>query len=158
MTAAASADLNFRGSFAYTHAEYDKFPLAQTYVPLPTGGNLAVTADASGNQMTRAPRTSFNLGFDYGHDINNGRISMAGNLYHSARVYFDFAERFSQDPYSLVSGEIAWTSKSRALKLSIWATNLTDAKVFREIRNGPLTSDVSYETPRRIGVGASFRF
>lgn len=159
VTAAATEDLNLRGSFAYTHADYKSFPLAQTYVPLPTGGNSAVTADVSGRNMTRAPRTSFNLGFDWGTDVSSGgRVTVSGNLYHSARVYFDFANNFSQKPYSLVSSEIAWTSEDEALKLSLWAANLTNEKVFREIRNGPLTSDVSYETPRRIGVGASFRF
>lgn len=158
VTAAATDDLNLRGSFAYTHAEYKHFPQAQTYEPLPTGGNASVTADVSGKNMTRAPRTSFNLGFDWGRDLTSGRFIVAGNLYHSSRVYFDFANNFSQDPYTLVSGEIGWISDNEALKVSLWATNLTDEKVFREIRNGPLTSDVTYETPRRIGIGVSSRF
>jgi len=158
VTAAVTPDFNLRGSFAYTHSKYKDFPAAQTYVPLAIGGNDAVTANVSGRSMTRAPRTSFNLGFDWGRDIESGRVTVSGSLYHSARVYFDFANTFSQKPYSLLSGELAWTSKSEAVRLSLWATNITNEKVFREIRNGPLTSDVTYETPRRVGIGASTRF
>jgi iron complex outermembrane receptor protein len=158
VTAAATRDLNLRRSFAYAHGNYKSFPLTQTFVPQPNGGNLGVTADASGNQMTRSPRTSFNVGFDWGHDIGGGRISVSSNAYHSAKVYFDFANRFAQKSYTLVSGEVAYAMLDDALRLSLWATNLTNAKVFREIRIGASSTDVSYEQPRRIGVGAAFKF
>lgn len=158
VTAVVSPDFTIRASGAFTHADYKDFPLAQGFIPLPTGGNTPVSEDASGNQMTRSPRTSFNLGFNWGRDVGSGRIGVSGNLYHSSRVYFDFANRFSQKPYSLLSGEVSWTSPNEALRFTLWATNLTNEKVFREIRNGPLTTDVTYETPRRIGVGASLKF
>ncbi|WP_289145140.1 TonB-dependent receptor [uncultured Sphingobium sp.] len=158
LTAAATPDLNIRGSVAYTHGDYKSFPLAQTFVPQPNGGNLGVTADVSGNQMTRSPRTSFNVGFDWGHDIGDGRISVSSNVFHSAKVYFDFANRFAQKNYTLVSGEIGYTIMDNALRFSLWATNLTNAKVFREIRIGASSTDVTYEQPRRVGVGASYKF
>lgn len=158
VTAAVSEDLTIRASGAFTHADYKDFPLAQGFIPLPTGGNTPVSEDASGNQMTRSPRSSFNLGFNWGRDIGSGRIGVSGNFYHSSRVYFDFANRFSQKPYSLLSGELSWTAPNENLRFTLWATNLTNEKVFREIRNGPLTADVTYETPRRVGVGASVKF
>lgn len=158
LTAAVTDDLIIRASGAFTHADYKDFPLAQGFIPLPTGGNTPVSEDASGNQMTRSPRTSFNLGFNWGRDIGSGRIGVSGNFYHSSRVYFDFANRFSQKPYSLLSGELSWTAPDENLRFTLWATNLTNEKVFREIRNGPLTTDVTYETPRRVGVGASVKF
>jgi iron complex outermembrane recepter protein len=157
LTAVVNDDLTIRASGAYTHANYKNFPLAQGFIPLPTGGNTPVSEDASGNQMTRSPRTSFNLGFTWGHDIGSGRIGLSGNFYHSSRVFFDFANRFSQKPYSLLSGEVSW-SPSERLRFTVWGTNITNAKVFREIRNGPLTTDVTYETPRRVGVGAALKF
>jgi iron complex outermembrane receptor protein len=157
LTAVVTQDLTIRASAAYTHADYKNFPLAQGFIPLATGGNTPVSEDASGNQMTRSPRTSFNLGFNWGREIGSGRIGVSGNFYHSSRVYFDFANRFSQEPYSLLSGEVSW-SPNEQLRFTLWATNLTNAKVFREIRNGPLTTDVTYETPRRVGVGAALKF
>lgn len=158
VTAAVTDNFNIRGSAAFTHANYKKFPLAQGFVPQPTGGNLAVSEDASGKQMTRAPRTSFNLGFDFHRPISGGEFGISANAYHSSRVYFDFANRFSQSPYTLISGEISYKLESVPLRFTIWATNLTDEEVFREIRNGPLTTDVTYETPRRIGIGVGYEF
>lgn len=158
LTAAATRDLNLRGSIAYTHGDYRSFPQAQTFVAQPSGGNLGVTADVSGNQMTRSPRFSMNGGIDWGHDLGDGRLSIAANVYHSSRVYFDFANYYSQKPYSLVSGEIAWTILDDKLKFSVWATNLTNEKVFREIRAGALSTDVSYEQPRKVGVGVGYKF
>lgn len=158
ITAAATDDLNLRGSLAYTHGNYKDFPLAQTFVPGPTGGNSPVTADVSGNNMIRAPRLSFNIGFDWGADLAGGRLGINANLYHSSRVYFDFANRFSQKPYELVSSEISWTTADEAWRFSLWTNNLTNAKVYREIRAGALGTDVSYEQPRRVGIGASYKF
>lgn len=158
ITAVATRNLSIRASAAYTHAQYKEFPLAQTFVPLPVGGNMAVTADVSGNEMTRAPRTTFNIGFNWGHDVAGGRLNVAGNVFHSARVYFDFANLASQKPYTLSNGEIAWTDASERWTLSLWATNLTDERVYRELRTGAFGNDGAFEMPRRVGVGAALKF
>ena len=153
-----TADLNLRGSFAYTHGEYSSFPLAQTFIPLPTGGNTVVAQDVSGKQIIRAPRTSFNLGFDWGHDLGGGRLMVIGNLFHSARVYYDFLNIFSQKPYTMVSGEISWTTPNKNWRFSLWGKNLTNAAVYQQIRPGALSTDGYHEQPRSIGIGAELKF
>lgn len=158
LTAAVSDDLNLRTAAAYTHGKYESFPAAQVFVPLPTGGNLVTTADVSGNQLIRAPEWTFNAGFNWGHDLASGRIGAAGNVFHSTKVYHDFANNFAQPAYTLISGEVSWTTQDEKWRVSLWSTNLTNAKVFQQIRPGALSADVIYEMPRRIGIGAEVRF
>lgn len=99
-------DLRLRAAVAYTHARYKDFPNAQGFTPIVNGngnyaGNVAAPYDASGKVMTRAPEWSGNVGFDWSHDVGNGRVTLAGNLLWSSRVYYDFANIFSQRPYTL---------------------------------------------------------
>lgn len=157
-TIAPTRDLSLRGSVAYSHARYKSFPLAQVFFPLATGGNTVTTGDVSGNNLVRSPEWSFNLGGDWGHDLGAGRINLNGNLFHSSRVYFDFRNSLSQKPYTLISGELSYTDPSEQWRFSLWTQNLTNAKVFREIRAGALDTDVTYEMPRRIGLGVAYKF
>lgn len=158
VTAAVTKDLNLRGALVYTHAEYTSFPAAQGFVPRPTGGNQVVPSDASGNHMIRAPRHTINLGFDWGRDVGSGRLQIVGNLFHSARVYYDFLNLASQKPYTTLSGEMSWTSPNEAWRFSIWAKNITNEAYVQTLRPGALGTDAIFERPRQVGLGAAYRF
>ena len=108
--------------------------------------------------MTRAPEWSGNVGFDWGHDVGNGRVTLAGNLLWSSRVYYDFANRFSQRPYTLSNLSVNWQPESEAFKIGLWVTNLTNAKVLQTVRPGTLGTDGFYEQPRKIGVTIETKF
>ena len=149
--------LNIRTAVSYLHGEYTNFPGAQDFVPRPQGGNMAVVADASGNNVIRAPRFTAMLGVDWRIPLAGGELGLAGNFFHSSRVYYDAPNRYSQDPYETVSGEISWTT-AEDLRFSLWATNLTNAKVAQQIRPGVPGTDILYEKPRVVGVGAEYRF
>lgn len=156
--AAVSDALKLRGSLAYTHANYTDFPRAQSFLPLPTGGNTIQTLDVAGNNMTRAPRLTMNMGFDWSQDVGGGKLALSGNVYRSSRVYFDFANRFSQKPYLTATAELAWTTADEAWRFSIWANNITNEKIYREIRTSGVSADATYEQPRKIGIGAAYKF
>ena len=149
--------LNIRTAVSYLHGEYTDFPGAQDFVPRPQGGNAAVVTDASGNKVIRAPRFTAMLGVDWRIPLAGGELGLAGNFFHSSRVYYDAPNRYSQDPYEMVSGEISWTT-AEDLRFSLWATNLTNAKVAQQIRPGAPGTDILYEKPRVVGVGAEYRF
>lgn len=157
ITTAPTRNLNIQGSIAYAHGEYKDFPLAQTFVPLPTGGNAVVAADVSGKQMIRSPRVTYNLGFNWSHDIGNNSMTISANAYRSGRVYYDFANNFSQKPYTMINAEIAYLFGEN-WRLSLSATNLTNAAVFQQIRVGPLSADGVLERPRRVSLGAEYKF
>jgi iron complex outermembrane receptor protein len=158
LTASPLADLTLTGNVAYNHARYDHFPLAQAFVRRPDGGNTPVIIDASGKQMLRAPDWTFSVGFDWGHSFSAGRLGISGNVYHSSRVYYDFGNVFSQKPYEMVNGQIAWTTPDEAWKFTLWTTNLFNAKVYQQMRPSALATDTLYEQPRRVGIGAEMHF
>ena len=158
MTVVPTRDLNIRASTVYTHAEYDSFPLAQVFIPRPTGGNVVTSADVGGNRMIRTPRYTFNLGGTYGTDIGDGRLNASVNLFHSGKVYYDFLNSLVQKSYTLLSGEIGWQLPGDRITLSLFANNLTNAKVAQQISPGPLGTYIIYERPRRVGIGAEIRF
>lgn len=108
--------------------------------------------------MTRAPEWSGNVGFDWGHDVGNGRVTLAGNLLWSSRVYYDFANRFSQRPYTLTNLSVNWQPGSEAFKIGLWVTNLTNAKVLQTVRPSTLAVDGFYEQPRKIGMTIETKF
>ena len=158
LTASPNPDLNIRGSIAYIHARYKDFLAAQTFVPLPTGGNATVTSDVSGNTLTRAPKFTFNVGFDWAHEVAGGKFGIAGNVFHSTKLYYDFLNIFEQKAYTLTNANVSWTTPDERFRFSIWATNLTNEKVWQTLRPGALGTDGFYEQPRKIGVGAEVRF
>jgi iron complex outermembrane receptor protein len=158
VTATPVSRLNLRGSVAYTHGEYKEFRGAQVALPQPEGGNRIVAADVSGNRMIRTPRYSFNVGFDWGVDAAGGLLTIAGNVYHSDRVYYDPMNLFSQPAYTMVRSDISWATPDEKWVFSLWATNLTNAKVAQQIRVNTFDTDIVYEPPRRVGVGAQYRF
>ena len=152
------ADLKLRAAIAYTHARYKDFPLAQGFFPRVDGGNDVIAINASGKTMTRAPEWSGNFGFDWGHDVANGRLNVNGNISFSSRVYYDFANNFSQGAYSLSNMSVSWSPASEKWKMTFWVTNLTNEKVLQTIRVGGQSADGFYEQPRKFGVTMETKF
>jgi iron complex outermembrane receptor protein len=150
--------LNIRAAVAYLHGEYTDFIGAQDFVPRPQGGNTAAVVDASGNNVIRAPRFTAMLGVDWRRELAGGELGIAGNFFHSSRIYYDAPNRYSQQPYQMLSGEISWTTPDEQWRFSLWATNLTNEKVAQQIRPSALGTDILYEKPRVVGIGAQYKF
>jgi len=158
VTIAPSRDLNLRGSTAYSHARYSDFPAAQSFFPLPLGGNQVTAADASGNVMTRAPKWTFSVGADWGHDFEAGRLGASLNVFHSTKVYYDFQNIFFQKAYTLLNGSVSWATNDELWKLTLAVSNITNAKVLQTMRVGGLGTDGFYEPPRKIAIGIERKF
>jgi len=151
-------NLQLRGALAYSHARYEEFQDAQGFFPLPNGGNQVIAINAAGNTMTRAPEWSGNAGFDWGHDVGNGRLNLNGNVSFSSRVYYDFANNFSQGFYALSNATASWSPDSEGWKVSLWVTNLTNEKVLQTMRVGGQDTDGFYEQPRKVGATFAINF
>jgi iron complex outermembrane receptor protein len=87
-----------------------------------------------------------------------GRGHLAGNLFRSSRVYYDYLNALSQDPYTILSGELGWTTAGEQVTVRLFASNLLNAKVAQQISPGPQGTYIIYERPRRIGIGLDYRF
>jgi iron complex outermembrane receptor protein len=169
VTASPNSELNIRGSIAYIHARYENFLAAQTFVPRTNppgaypngvliGGNDTVTSNVSGKTLTRAPKFTFNVGFDWAHEVAGGKFGIAANVFHSTKLYYDFLNIFEQKAYTLTNANVSWTTPDERFRFSVWATNLTNEKVWQTLRPGAFGTDGFYEQPRKIGVGAEVRF
>ena len=158
LTISPADGLNIRAAASYLHGEYKAFPGAQDFVPRPGGGNVPGVTDASGNRVIRAPRFTSMMGIDWRTPLAGGEFAASANIFRSSRVFYDAPNRFSQDPYEMVSGELSWTPGSSDIRFSLWVTNLTNSKIAQQIRPSPLGTDLLYEKPRTVGVGAEYRF
>lgn len=158
LTASPLRGLQLNAAVAYNDGKYRNFPLAQTFVPLATGGNAAVTADVAGKRLIRSPKYTFSVGASWEHEYSAGTASLNANLFHSTRVYYDFANTFSQDPFTRVNARASWSPSGSDWTFSLWSTNLTNAKIVQQIRIGLASADQVYEPPRQVGVGVELKF
>ena len=157
-TVAPSSQFQVRGFAAYNHADYKDFPLAQGFFPLPGGGNSIAPVDASGNQMPRAPRWTFSISPSFNMPLGSGVLDINASLFNSSKVFFDFRNATFQSSYVLVNSEIGWTTGDKKLRVNLFAANVTNEKVIQEVRPGALGTDLRYELPRRLGIGATYNF
>lgn len=157
LTIAPTADVNIRPALVYTHAKYNSFPGAQTFTRRPNGGNIVTSEDASGKNIIRTPRYTLSLGVDYGFDLAGGRLTLSSNVFQSGKVHYDFQNTVTQRAFTLLSADVRWTAPDGHLSLSLFGTNLTNAKVAQQVTPGPAGSYMVYERPIRVGIGAEYR-
>ncbi|WP_070157250.1 TonB-dependent receptor [Sphingobium phenoxybenzoativorans] len=146
-------------------ATYKNFPNAQVFFPVPgptagspARGNTAATVDVSGNNMVRAPDYTFTISGDWSHETDSGTFGANVSLFGSGRVYYDFNNRLSQDPYVRLNGQVSWTTPDEKLRFRIFGTNLLNKTIIQQASETPLTDQVTYERPREIGVGVDMKF
>jgi iron complex outermembrane receptor protein len=156
--AAVNPDFNIRFAGSLLDAKYDSFPNAQVFVPTGRGGNATATQDVSGNRLLRAPKYTLSLGADWSTDVAGGRMKLSGNLFNSARVYYDFANRVSQKPYTLANAEVSWSPQAADWRVGVYATNLTNTHVVQQISTTSFADFFTLERPREVGISAQYKF
>lgn len=160
VTARAAPNFNIRAYATYLKARYDSFPGAQIFRPSGLGGNVAVSPfDASNKDMIRAPRATVGVNFDWSHDTDLGRFGLAGNVFHSAKYYWDFENRLTQPAYTMINGDISFSPAALdGLRLSVFVRNLANEVVYGQMTSTSTADVVGYERPRTWGASASFTF
>jgi iron complex outermembrane receptor protein len=170
ITARPAPSLNLRAFGTLLNAKFTSFPGAQIFNPrfenqtaiggsaLTPIGNLAAIADVSGNRMIRAPKLTLGASVDYTKETSAGDFGIALNAYHSAKYYWDVANRLAQPGYVTLSGEISWTSPSDALRVSLWGKNLTNEVIYGSLTPTGNDDSAVFDKPRTFGVTAEFRF
>lgn len=159
-TVKVSRNFNLRGYGTYLRAKYDSFPTAQIFRPLGTGGNASIAPyDASGKDMIRAPRATVGVNFDWSHDTSLGTFGLAGNVFHSAKYYWDFENRLTQPAYTMINGDISFSPAGLdKLRLSVFVRNLANEVVYSQMTSTATADKVGFERPRTWGASASFSF
>ncbi len=149
-------EFSVRLGAAYTDAEYQSFPGATTFAPLPAGGNLQVPADASGHQMIRTPDWTINAGLSYRTVVAEGELMATANVFFSDSYYWDVENRLEQDAYEMVNARVAWTTPNDRLRFSVWGENLTDELYGLWVGSTTLGDRVAYARPRTFGATVEF--
>jgi iron complex outermembrane receptor protein len=156
-------NLRISASGSFIDPTYDSFPNAQVFTPIPGAagrplGNVATTADVSGNDLIRAPRSTVSLSADWSHELYGGTFAINGSVFRSAKTYYDFGSRLQQPAYTRVNGQVSWTTADDKLRVRLFATNLTDEVIIQQATATPIADQVTYERPREVGVALEVRF
>jgi iron complex outermembrane receptor protein len=156
----ATPDLTLNAGVAYTHAKYANFKNAAVYEPLPNGGNIQTSEDASGHPMIRTPRWSMNGSVNYGHDIGDaGRAELFVSGYYASRVYYDANSRVSQAGYATMDAELSFAPTAiKGLRFVLWGKNLTDKIYLISVLEGAPADGVSFADPRTFGARIDYQF
>lgn len=166
----ASHDLTLRVGGVYLDAKYKNFESAEAFVPYSSvpggcpaasspGGNCAVSVDASGNRMMRAPKFTLTANVDYEHEMDWGSFGLSANLNYDSGFYFDPVENLRQKRYTLVNAQVFVQPKIlHGLRLSVYGKNLTNKNYLSSTLESTVTTGMSYGAPRQYGVQADFKF
>lgn len=151
-------ELRLRAGANWTHSEYKNFTSAPFFVPIPTGGNTAVTGDASGNPLIRAPEFTGNLSLDYRRPIGSGLLFASGNFYYNSGFAWTVDDRVRQSDYVLVNAEIGWAWNDERYRVALWGRNLTDTLYGQSVSVTGFADAIAYARPRTYGVSFEVRF
>lgn len=139
---APTRELNFRAGAGYLNSKYTSFKNAQTIKPNPgvdpTDGHIGgylngfLPYDASGNDMIRVPKWTFNLGGSYDVDTAAGGFGLDLNWSYNDGFAWDADNRIRQPSYSLFDAGLKWTPPGAENRYTIrfWAKNITKTKYY----------------------------
>ncbi|MEJ7935753.1 TonB-dependent receptor [Sphingobium sp. AN558] len=130
LTVVVNDALNLRASATYLHAEYKKFPNAAVFVPAPSGAAVAISTNASGSDLTFAPKWTVSLGFDYKTILPGGSSILLSSSYY-------YNDGFDTQPlrgplsipsWSNVTASVTWRTANDKYFVRVWGDNLTNEK------------------------------
>ncbi len=170
--AALSDGLMLRFSGGYLNSKYKDFPNAQTPVvntntdPAlgPVGGYQYgfLPYDASGNDMVRVPKWTFNIGANYNLETGIGVFNFDINWAYNDGFAWDADNALRQPSYSLVDAQVKYTfpGEGNRFAIRLWAKNITKEKYYvAEVQSdGPRGSSAMPGAPRTYGFDWLFKF
>lgn len=89
--------------------------------------------DQSGFQMQRAPKLTTTVGARYTIDLGEGKLSLAGNYYHTSSFFFDVGQQFPQDSYDLLGLRAEWTDPSDRYTVAVYGDNVTGTRYYNQV-------------------------
>jgi iron complex outermembrane recepter protein len=159
------------GGIGLLDSRFTSFPSGPLYVPKPavctpmpmttgplTGGNIACSADLTGNRTTRAPKFTATLNATYGAPTDIGLFEISGSFYHNSGFFWESDNRFAQPSYNLVGATLAWTSPDQHYRASLWGKNLGNTYYYNFISEGTFKDSGNPALPRTFGASFGVRF
>ena len=139
---------------AWTHGEYTEFNNA----PISDGTNAPVIfGDVSGNTTTRTPEFTANLGGTYTIPTSFGTLAATGNVAYNSGYYPAPDNRLEQPSYTMVNGELSWTTPNDRYRFAIWGRNLLDEEKLLYLAAAQFDLAI-YDEPMTYGVSLTANF
>lgn len=159
-TVRVGGNLNIRSYATYVKAKFTSFPTAQIFRPSGLGGNISIAPyDASGKDLVRAPRATFGFNFDWRKDVGFGEVGLAGNVFRSAKYFWDFENRIAQPAYTMINGDVSFSPAGLdGLRFGIFVRNLTNTVVLSQVTSTATADNIGFERPRTWGGSIAFKF
>ncbi len=142
------------GGLAYTHGEYTEFANA----PISNGTNSPVVfGDVSGNTTTRTPEWTANLNLNYTQPFSTGTFGATAGISYNSGYFPAPDNRLEQPSYTILNGELSWSTPDDRYKFALWGRNLTDETKLLYLAAAQFDLAI-YDEPRTYGVSVTANF
>ena len=166
LTAAVTSRLSLNATMVVLGTKIGDFPNASVQVPRAVGGvltnngNVAAVQDVSGNELIRAPDTTFSVGATYRHPLFGGEVTWNATAFFSASYYFDLPNRLQQPAYEIVNASITWRQHADAPGFfgSVFVQNLTNQVYAAGYIISSFIDGTQANKPRWFGATLGFDF
>lgn len=156
--AAITDQFRVRFGAAFLDTKFDEFPNAQCSRREPSGMTVQFACDAGGNDLTRSPRTTFNISPSYELETDAGRFNATMNYSYNSGFFWEPDNRLKEPSYSLLSAQIGWTDPTDTYGLKLYGKNLTNTEYTLWTVAFALGDEYAAAPPRTYGVELSFKF
>ena len=153
-------ELTLSTGISLLHTRIDSFPDASLNVPAPgNAGTVTEVADAAGNQLPRSPKWTANFSGTYAKDFEIGNASLTANIFHTAKVFYDYGDLYSQGQYTDVGVQASLRPAAMPnLTLTAFGKNLTNNTVILGLFPQVTAVIASWAPPRTFGGTVSYDF
>jgi len=179
LIAAPTDNLDLRFGLAYLDSEYTDYPGAQETERNPAGGNFVCTSgqpaptppncpasiwptlasrSATGNELSRAPDYTYNVGFDYTVPTTVGNFIVAATYAYNDGFFWEPDNRLAQESYGLLNANLSWGSSDGRYRAFLFGKNLTEEEYSQFVSGGTLGDVIAPAAPRTYGIGFDLMF
>lgn len=140
-------------------SEYKEFDNALAYPVNPAGGALpSVIVDASGNQLTKAPKQEVSLGLMYALPTDTGEYMADLRLGYNSGFPWEPDGRIEQDSYTLVNFTLGWKAPDETWGVRLLGKNLLDEEYAVHSASSSFGDFYASAAPRTVSVAVSYDF
>jgi iron complex outermembrane recepter protein len=138
---------------SYLNARFNQYTDSTAY-----GLGTISSINASGFHMPLAPEFTGNLGARYTMDVGGGRLSLSGNLYETAKYYFDSSNQFVNSAHAILGLRAGWTDPSGRYTFSLYGDNVTDSHYLTQVEPSQLGIGTVWAAPATYGGDIRVKF
>ena len=140
--------------FEALHDAYTSFPDApySTPAPIPPGGTNYSTANVDGNHLPQTPNWTADFSLEYVVPTAIGDMTANFAYSYDGGWYAEADNRLRQPAYSLINGQIEWSSPDDTMSVTFWGHNLLNEAYLTALDSQANGDFGQYAPPRTFGV------